>query len=256
MTDSPETLAHRVRRFYSSESPEQWMPILGKDMHYHHGYYDRENSTFELAMAAAIRNFFPYLQPEQKILDAGCGWGGPSVLISEELGCKVVGVTNSEIQARFCAERGIDVRIADLEKAELNGTYDTAVMFESLDHIVDKLSLLRKLRSVAGKLLLRVNCTSEPAQINRLVFGGSSCLVTPQILTLQLKAAGWNLDRLTHRRHASKPTFTHWRNRVKAAYPHAHPPGQIGVLLSYVEMALEHWEEFERSVPLADIVAS
>lgn len=256
MKDLPQTLADHVQQFYSSESPEQWMQILGKDMHYHHGYFDKGSPTFELAMAAAIRNFFPHLKSGQRILDAGCGWGGPTALIAEELECDVVGITNSATQAEFCAKRGLNVRFADLEKVELDGTYDTAVMFESLDHIEDKLSLLRKLRRVAGTLLLRVNCTNQPDQMNRLVFGSSSCLVTPQILTVQLKAAGWNLNNLIHRRKASQPTFADWRNRVKKAYPESNPPGQIGVLLSYVEMALADWETFERNVPLVDIVAS
>jgi len=85
------------------------------------------------------------LQPGQRVLDAGCGVGGPAVLYAEHFGVEVDGVTLSQKQvdhARGVAEReGVADRVRfhkgdfhDLTEVFEPGTFDVVVFLEAFCH--------------------------------------------------------------------------------------------------------------------------
>ena len=57
------------------------------------------------------------LQPGQRVLDVGCGWGGPLVYLSKTYGVQGVGLTLSSLQKRAAEQRiaryDVDVRIVE-----------------------------------------------------------------------------------------------------------------------------------------------
>ena len=60
--------------FYTDNPLSVWQSVLGPSMHYHVGGNQ------------AVRNLYPYIDNNSKILDIGCGWGGPARLLTNEKG--------------------------------------------------------------------------------------------------------------------------------------------------------------------------
>ena len=94
--------------------------------HHHYGLGDYEPSVLtrgddaviaemhrlETAQANVLLDQFGDVGPQDKLLDAGCGRGGSSIMANARFGCQVDGVTISETQAAFANEqarlRGVD----------------------------------------------------------------------------------------------------------------------------------------------------
>src|SRR5258708_6665418 len=53
------------------------------------------------------------LQPGERVLDVGCGWGSFVIHAAREYGVRVTGITLSEPQARLARERAAEAGLAD-----------------------------------------------------------------------------------------------------------------------------------------------
>ena len=78
--------------FYSFTSPEEAKDIFGQRAHFHWAVPSDTNDPFD----QAVIDLFPYIKPNSKILDCGCGWGGPGRIIQEHLNCEVTVYRNNE----------------------------------------------------------------------------------------------------------------------------------------------------------------
>jgi len=79
------------------------------------------------------------------LLDVGCGKG----IISEffyKKGFDVKAVDISSEAVKFTKERGIDAMVCDIEKEEIKGKYDVILCIEVLEHLIDPLGVLKKLK--------------------------------------------------------------------------------------------------------------
>ncbi|MFT4304370.1 MAG: class I SAM-dependent methyltransferase [Candidatus Woesearchaeota archaeon] len=52
-----------------------------------------------------------HLQPEDNVLDIGCGWGGTARILSEMFGCRVTGVSNTPNQIIYALEHNSHDRV-------------------------------------------------------------------------------------------------------------------------------------------------
>ena len=59
------------------------------------------------------------LQPGQKVLDIGCGWGGMALYLNNVAGVEVLGITLSEEQLKLARERAEAAGVADKVRFEL-----------------------------------------------------------------------------------------------------------------------------------------
>lgn len=77
------------------------------------------------------------LEPGQKVLDIGCGWGGTSRYMAENYGVDVLGITISTEQAKLAREncRGLPVEIRVQDYRELEGRYDRIVSIGMFEHV-------------------------------------------------------------------------------------------------------------------------
>ena len=127
-----------VSDYYDSVTADEWKLILGDELHFHFGYF-QDGMSFDQALEHAVFRLLPYFRPRGKILDLGCDWGGPARYLGRR-GYDVAGVTNSKAQQEYCSSVGLQTHILDMETSDLEvvGQFDGALMFESLEHVVDK----------------------------------------------------------------------------------------------------------------------
>lgn len=80
------------------------------------------------------------LQPGERLLDIGCGWGGLAQHAAREYGVEVLGITVSEEQWKLARERcnGLAVRIELMDYRDLQGTFDKVVSVGMFEHVGPK----------------------------------------------------------------------------------------------------------------------
>lgn len=116
--------------------------------HIHHGYWEAEETprvaqeqlTRRLANLASIK-------PESVVYDIGCGMGGSSIWLAQNLACAVTGVTLSPVQQKWASSTAALKRIkprptfrcADAELIEFpDESADIVWSIECTEHLFDK----------------------------------------------------------------------------------------------------------------------
>jgi cyclopropane-fatty-acyl-phospholipid synthase len=81
------------------------------------------------------------LEPGQRVLDIGCGWGGLALFLHQQAGVDVLGITLSEDQLRVARKRAEDAGVSDHVKFELidyralEGEFDRIVSVGMFEHV-------------------------------------------------------------------------------------------------------------------------
>ncbi len=119
---------------------------LDPSMTYSSARFENQSQTLEDAQRgkydALCRKL--NLNPGDRVLEIGCGWGGFAVHAVKHYGCHVVGVTISEAQADYAKKRiateslqnQIEIRIQDYR--HITGQFDKIVSIEMLEAVGDK----------------------------------------------------------------------------------------------------------------------
>ena len=82
-----------------------------------------------------------YLQPGQKVLDIGCGWGGMALYLNRVADVDVLGITLSEAQLKVARRRAQEAGVAARVKFELidyralTGSFDRIVSVGMFEHV-------------------------------------------------------------------------------------------------------------------------
>ena len=240
--------------FYSQETIDEWKQIIGEELHYHSGYFTG-NEDLEIGLRQTVRNFYPHIPVGTRVLDVGCGWGGPATMLIQEKQCIVQGVSISSAQVAYCQSIGLDVWPCDIEQDPISGVYDVVFMLEVLSHIRNKADVLAKLRPLAQRLVLSTNCIADNIQGARTTFGGSMELCSHSELVQMVEHAGWRIQSMRNRRFQSLRTVQHWKKNLDRVYGNRTPPGQLGILHNLTETALQSPVGWCQAFPLIDIVA-
>lgn len=241
-------------KFYSNELIQEWKQIIGEELHYHYGYF-LGNEDLETGLRQTVRNFYPYIPIGSRVLDMGCGWGGPARLITKERNCSVQGITISTGQAEYCRSTGLNVLLRDLEQDTIEGEYDLIFMLEALSHIRNKFRLLQQFRQYAPRLILSVNCVADDYQGDRIVFGDSMVFCSTTELIKDVEKAGWRIQSLQDRRPQSIPTLVHWKQNLDRVFSDRIPPHHLNMLGQLHKEAFKSVDAWCEAFPLIDIVA-
>jgi cyclopropane-fatty-acyl-phospholipid synthase len=110
--------------------------FLDADKQYSCAYWtDPEHETLEQAQLDKKAHIAAKLalEPGQRVLDIGCGWGGMALFLHKVAGVDVLGVTLSEHQLKIARERAAAAGVSEHVKFELK---DYRLLDQQFDRIV------------------------------------------------------------------------------------------------------------------------
>ncbi|MGH8352596.1 MAG: C17 cyclopropane fatty acid synthase CfaB [Pseudomonas sp.] len=120
---------------------------LDRELIYSCAYFETGDEDLDQAQQAKLRHLCRKLrlQPGERLLDVGCGWGGLARFAAREFGARVFGITLSREQLELARERVAAEGLADRVQLELldyrdlpqDGRFDKVVsvgMFEHVGH--------------------------------------------------------------------------------------------------------------------------
>ncbi|WP_417660807.1 C17 cyclopropane fatty acid synthase CfaB [Pseudomonas sp.] len=152
--DSPAAVEHERHdkatdaaaiSYHYDLSNEFYALWLDPEMVYSCGYFAAGSESLEQAQLEKIRLLCRKLrlQPGDKLLDVGCGWGGFARLAAREFGAEVYGITLSAEQLKLArervAEQGLDdqveLQLMDYRDLPQDGRFDKVVSVGMFEHV-------------------------------------------------------------------------------------------------------------------------
>jgi cyclopropane-fatty-acyl-phospholipid synthase len=117
--------------------------FLDKSMTYSCGYFINETASLEQAQQNKYEHICRKLalQPGEKLVDIGCGWGGMLIYAAQNYGIKGLGNTLSHNQCE-CARRKIEelglqnqIQVVLADYRQISGTFDKFVSIGMFEHV-------------------------------------------------------------------------------------------------------------------------
>jgi cyclopropane-fatty-acyl-phospholipid synthase len=133
----------KLIQFHYDISNNFYALFLGDEMQYSCGYFTDPGNSLDQAQYDKLDIICRKLRlkPEEKLLDIGCGWGGLICHAAQNYGVKAHGVTLSQKQFDYTAEKvkrlGIEDRVTiELrDYSTLEDTYDKIASIGMFEHI-------------------------------------------------------------------------------------------------------------------------
>lgn len=117
--------------------------FLDADMQYSCAYFETPDQSLDDAQLAKRRHLAAKLliEPGQRVLDIGCGWGGLALYLAEFSGARVTGITLSKEQLDVARVRATEKELASAAEFRLQdyrdveGTFDRIVSVGMFEHV-------------------------------------------------------------------------------------------------------------------------
>src|ERR1700736_1154024 len=140
--NSPLRARRNVQTHYDLDG-RLYSLFLDNDLQYSCAYFEDQNAGLEEAQLAKKRHLAAKLalEPGQRILDIGSGWGGLGLYLAEHAEVDVTGVTLSDeqfaVSNRRAAEKGLGGRVRFLLKdyRHVAGPFDRIVSVGMFEHV-------------------------------------------------------------------------------------------------------------------------
>jgi cyclopropane-fatty-acyl-phospholipid synthase len=149
--------------------------FLDRDRQYSCGYFEADDDDLDAAQLAKKRHIAAKLaiEPGQRVLDIGSGWGGLGLYLAKTADCDVTGVTLSSEQLKISQERAAreglarSVHFEFKDYRKVTGQFDRIVsvgMFEhvGVNHYATYFRKVRQLLAEDGVALIHTIGRSEP----------------------------------------------------------------------------------------------
>jgi cyclopropane-fatty-acyl-phospholipid synthase len=216
-------------------SNEYFALFLDESMTYSCAIWSRGATTLEEAQRTKLELVCAKLalQPGQRLLDVGCGWGSFAIHAAREHGVHVTGITLSEPQAALARRRADEAGVGDrvairvMDYREIAGeTFDAVASIGMVEHVgsvnIDAYSAkLAALLRPGGRLLnhgiarLRVGDPEAGPFSERYVFPDAAPLHLSRIC-LSLERAGLHVRHVEDFPDDYSRTLGEWRRRFEA----------------------------------------
>ncbi len=136
-------------RYHYDVSNDFYQLWLDRRMVYSCAYFEREEMDLDAAQEAKLDVICRKLglQPGQRLLDVGCGWGGLVIYAAEKYGVHATGITLSKPQAELANQRireaGLSercrVEVRDYRELEEDQPYDALASIGMFEHVGEAL---------------------------------------------------------------------------------------------------------------------
>jgi cyclopropane-fatty-acyl-phospholipid synthase len=210
--------------------------FLDESMQYSCGYFWKPGISLAEAQAAKMRHIASklLLEPGQRVLDIGCGWGGLGIYLAKQCGVEVVGLTLSKEQHELATQRAKDAGVDKQVKFKLQdyrletGSYDRIVSVGMFEHVGVKhyreffATVERVLKPAGVGLLHAIGRRDGPGFTNpwlrKYIFPGGYSPALSEVVPVVEKTSLWIADIEVLRLHYAE-TLRCWRenfNRHRA----------------------------------------
>jgi cyclopropane-fatty-acyl-phospholipid synthase len=208
--------------------------FLDRDRQYSCAYFARPDMTLEEAQLAKKRHLAAklLLQPGQRVLDIGCGWGGLGLYLAQAAGVDVTGITLSTEQIAVANQRAAEagrnrqVRFHLRDYRDEVGQYHRIVSVGMFEHVGQPhyLTFFRKLRDLLADdgvaVLHAIGQMDGPIGtqnpwLRKYIFPGGYTPALSEVLTAIEKTGLWVTDIEILRLHYAE-TLHCWRERFLA----------------------------------------
>lgn len=133
---------HNVAHHYDLDS-RLYRLFLDPDMQYSCAYFEHSGQSLEEAQLAKKRHLAAKLliEPRQRVLDIGSGWGGLGLYLVEYCGAEVTGITLSDTQLEQARRRAEERRLTQhldfqsLDYRAVKGAFDRIVSVGMFEHV-------------------------------------------------------------------------------------------------------------------------
>jgi len=230
---NPRPAARRNVAHHYDLSGELYRLFLNEDRQYSCAYFTQPGMSLDDAQIAKKRHLAAklLLEPGQRVLDIGSGWGGLALTLAEDHGVEVLGVTLSREQLqesrKRTSRRGLDRRVtfAPLDYRDVQGKFDRIVSVGMFEHVgpahYEKFfeTIARLLEDKGVAVLHTIGRTDGPragnAWIEKYIFPGGAIPALSQIVTAIERSGLFITDIEVLRLHYAE-TLREWSKRFAA----------------------------------------
>ena len=216
---------------------EAW---LDPTMTYSSAVFDSESDDLTTAQLNKYKRLADLadIQPGDRVLEIGCGWGGFAKYVSEQIGAHVTGITISKAQLAYAKSRLADAGLDDrvdlklMDYRDLQGRFDKIVSIEMFEAVGQAYwptyfaTIARMLQSGGRAVIQSITIDhgafqsyrDQPDFIQRYIFPGG---MLPSMPMLETPVAGAGLELVAEQGYAPHyaRTLQEWRSRFLAAWP-------------------------------------
>ena len=202
--------------------------FLDSKRQYSCAYFKNENDTLEVAQNNKIQHVIKKLniQPNQKVLDIGCGWGSLAIDIAKSTNCEVTGITLSKKQFDFCVKKVKELKLENkvkfklIDYRELNEKFDRIVSVGMFEHVGRKFyrKFFKKIENLLNddgvSLIHTIGSVNPPRDphpwITKYIFPGG---YTPSLseVTTPIEKAGLIVSDIEVLKLHYAHTLRHWK---------------------------------------------
>ena len=216
---------------------EAW---LDPTMTYSSAVFDSETDDLTTAQLNKYKRLAELadIQPGDRVLEIGCGWGGFAKFVSQHIGAHVTGITILEAQLAYAKaslaaaglQNKVDLKLMDYR--DLQGRFDKIVSIEMFEAVGQAYwpvyfdTISRMLKSGGRAVIQSITIDhdafqsyrDQPDFIQRYIFPGG---MLPSMPMLQTPVAQAGLELVAENGYASDyaRTLQEWRARFLAAWP-------------------------------------
>jgi cyclopropane-fatty-acyl-phospholipid synthase len=230
---NPVPRARRNVAHHYDLSDQLYELFLDRDRQYSCAYFRTPSDDLDTAQENKKRHIAAklLLQPGQKVLDIGSGWGGLALYLATECGCDVTGLTLSQEQHKVAQRRAAEAGLADRVRFHLRdyreeeGQYDRIVSVGMFEHVgvVQYPTFFRKVNELLSPdgvaLLHSIGRMEGPGTTNpwlrKYIFPGGYSPALSEVVPVVERERLWITDIEILRLHYAE-TLRHWRARFGA----------------------------------------